>query len=446
MVLTKKVNQNYHIPPVKQQGLLAKWGEFLWLLILRIGVCWEKASLDEIKNSTNLLKTYLQERLTPTEQKVSIFLIAFLTTIFYFGFQLLTFSDIDKAIRNHQSAKAQQMINSWMTFLPDNTGLQLRLAHTKISMGEVFEGLSIVKDVQQSNPNDPYLPVVAIDLARNLRVMGESNRALPMLEKVPVSRCKECAEELLQLYTIQGRKELMNRNLQRANFYLSGALKLSEQLKESETTIDHRKRELARAYVLEAEILEKSHEEDKAIRILEESKKIYPIGQTYAMLGKLYLQRAAGSTDAKRSLEALAKAYTYGMANTEQQFAAALNKLKYFLKKEGKTDSEIKDIAKSFSLGEVDPNLQNEAKEVDEPIAAVKPKKIAEEKQIEEAAKEEVKETTETVKVTEKAVEENNKEANFPKTIYTHSTEPNKRAPEMYDSSNKQPSEEAAPN
>lgn len=357
----------------------AKLSQKLLILFQLIGerlrIIWISKKKEEVGASVKLIADCLQYNFTKQEKLASLIGLAVIAFVFYFSFEFFTFSPIDEAIRNQQSARAESLIQQRLFFMPGNNGLKLRLAHAYLALDRVSEAKSIVELVQAKNPNESYLPKVAIDLAQTLKRNDQSYRALTILEKLPPHSCKTCREEMLELYTIEGRKALMGRNLERANYFLTRALKLAEKSHETTSSLNHRKHELARAYNLHASELIKAKENDRAITILEESKKIFPIAQTYLMLAKLYYSRQANPDDLKKALDCYEKAYSFGATEVEVDYKQTVAKLKQSMKQEGLSSKEIEQQTKKFTLEDKPQIQQNDTSKEDKELPKETPEK-----------------------------------------------------------------------
>ncbi len=322
------------------------------LLSQRLQIIVKTKKQAEISNSFSLIIDFLKRSFSPAEK---LFVLVLICALVWFLVQIggfFSFSAIDKTLQNQQSAKAEGLIKNKMTFTPNDKSLKLRLAHAYLGLGRQEEAKAIIQEIQNQDPYNNYLPKVAIALSENLKRENQAEQAINILEKLPLSGCANCKQTLLELYSLEGRKALMERNLERATFFLGKALILSEKLHESNSSIGHRKRQLAQAYNLQAAELIKAKEENRAIQVLEKAGETYPNGQTYLNLGKLYAQNLAQIENIKKGLTYYEKAYSFGQTEPETVLAynQLLRSLKTKMRSEGVSAEEIEKTLKSFSL------------------------------------------------------------------------------------------------
>ena len=339
-----------------QTGLFPKVNLLFKLISERLSIIfktknnWKK----EVDFSSSLLKDFIVNNFSIGEKIFCLVIILFLYFSFTWIYDFFTYGSIDTALRNQQSAKAESLIQQGLAFNPNDNNLKLRLARAYLSLGRGVEAKKLIEEVQSIDSRNPYLGKVARELAIYLRLSKKEYQAIPILEKIPLNSCKDCLTELLYLYTVEGRNSLLHKNLSRANYFLSRALKLAEKVKESNSSVNHRKRELAKAYNMQAFQLIQSKQIDNAINILEISKDIFPIGQTYEMLGKLYLDKKEISIeDLKKSLDCSDKAYSFGLVESEVDFREALKLLKQKLREKGLSQKEVNEEVQGFQLSSV---------------------------------------------------------------------------------------------
>lgn len=319
----------------------------------------------EIALSFSLIVDFIKKTFTVQEKLVFLISIFLFFLIISQIISFFSFASIDKALQNQQSAKAENLIKTKNIFIPNNKSLKLRLAHAYLGLEREEEARIIIQEIQAQEPYNPYLPKVAIALADNLKRKQKAEQAINILEKLPLTNCQNCKQSLLELYTMEGRRALIERNLERATFFLSKALILAEKLHESSSSLGHRKRELARAYNLQAMSFIKAKELDRAINVLERSGSIYAQGQTYLELGKLYHKRQANTEDLKKALTYYEKAYSFGQTEPENilNYNQILRALKTKLQANKLSPEEIEKILKSFSLPENINRLASEPKD-----------------------------------------------------------------------------------
>lgn len=327
---------------------------FFKLFWSRARICFQTKRLEELKLTLTLLSEYLTQNFSAKEKKDFVVRTILVSIILFIGLELTTHGQINQALENHQSAKAEALIKQRLVFMPWDNGLKLRLAHAYMSLGRENEAKAIIDEVQSVDPGNSYLSKVALDLARTLKRENKAFQAISILEKLPVHSCKECVTELLNLYTIEGRRSLLDRNMERATHFLSRALKVAIKTKETSSSINHRKRELAKAYNLQADSLIKASELNRAIRLLEESNEIFPMGSTYNLLGQQYESRNAGIADLRKAIDSYRNAYSFGMTDVEVSFNKTLNKLKIALKKEGLPKKKIDEEIEKYKLSPLD--------------------------------------------------------------------------------------------
>lgn len=339
-----------------QTGLFPKVNLLFKLIFERLSIIfktknnWKK----EVDFSSSLLKDFIVNNFSIGEKIFCLVIILFLYFSFAIVYDFFTYGSIDTALRNQQSAKAESLIQQRLAFNPTDNNLKLRLARAYFSLGRGVEAKKLIEEVQSVDSRNPYLGKVARELAIYLRLSKKEYQAIPILEKIPLNSCKDCLTELLYLYTVEGRNSLLHKNLSRANYFLSRALKLAEKVKESNSSVNHRKRELAKAYNMQAFQLIQSKQIDNAINILEISKDIFPIGQTYEMLGKLYLDKKEISIeDLKKSLDCSDKAYSFGLVESEVDFREALKLLRQKLRQKGLSNKEVNEEVQGFQLSSV---------------------------------------------------------------------------------------------
>ena len=339
-----------------QTGLFPKVNLLFKLISERLSIIfktknnWKK----EVDFSSSLLKDFIVNNFSIGEKIFCLVIILFLYFSFTWIYDFFTYGSIDTALRNQQSAKAESLIQQGLAFNPNDNNLKLRLARAYLSLGRGVEAKNLIEEVQSIDSRNPYLGKVARELAIYLRLSKKEYQAIPILEKIPLNSCKDCLTELLYHYTVEGRNSLLHKNLSRANYFLSRALKLAEKVKESNSSVNHRKRELAKAYNMQAFQLIQSKQIDNAINILEISKDIFPIGQTYEMLGKLYLDKKEISIeDLKKSLDCSDKAYSFGLVESEVDFREALKLLRQKLREKGLSNKEVNEEVQGFQLSSV---------------------------------------------------------------------------------------------
>lgn len=337
---------------LNQLNFSERASSLLQLCIERLKLVLQNKNKAELENSFEVIGKYISDNFTAIEKRNCLIAIGLSILLAYFLFEGLTFRQIDQALINHQSARAESLIRQRLVIMPANRSLKLRLAHAYLGLEREKEAKAIIEEVQKTEPKNSYIPKVALALSQSLKRQNKSYEAIPILERISASDCKTCKSELRDLYTLEGRNSLLSRNLERANFFLSKALSLAEKLQESESSINHRRRELARAYNLQASQLIKAKEADRAIEVLEKSVKVFPMGQTHLMLAKLYFDRQSDSEDLKKAVESYEKAYSFGLTDPENisSFNRALSKLKQVLKQEGVAKEEIERVTESYSL------------------------------------------------------------------------------------------------
>ncbi|MDX1919964.1 MAG: hypothetical protein SFU25_04420, partial [Candidatus Caenarcaniphilales bacterium] len=343
-----KLNDN---PTLSQRVQL-----FFKLLLERVKVCFQTKRVEDVTLTFSLLWEYLNQNFSAKEKKDFVIRSIIAVVLFSLILEFTTHGQINKALENHQSAKAEEMIKQRLMFMPWDNGLKLRLAHAYMSLGRENEAKSIIDEVQSFDSGNAYLPKVALDLARTLKRQNKSFQAISILEKIPVHSCKECVTELLNLYTIEGRRSLLDRNMERATHFLSRGLKLAIKTKETPSSINHRKRELAKAYNLQADNLIKASEFNRAITLLEESNSIFPMGSTYNLLGQQYETRNTGLGDLRKAIDAYRNAYSFGITDAEISFNKTISKLKAALKKEGLPKKKIDEEIEKYKLTSVEEN------------------------------------------------------------------------------------------
>ncbi|MDJ0626448.1 MAG: tetratricopeptide repeat protein [Candidatus Caenarcaniphilales bacterium] len=365
---------------VKLEGhapLLERVGLLLRLLIERIKTCAYTKRPEDITLTFRLVFDFIKFNFNFREKRNFIIGAILFSVFLSFSLELITHGQINEAIENHQSARAEKLIKQRLFFLRDNRGLKLRLAHAYLALGRESEAKSIVETIQNQEPSHSYIPKVGLDLSETLRRRGKAFEAINILEKVPVNSCEECLAELLELYSIEGRKSLIEKNLERANYLLTRALKLSMKLKESNSSINHRKRELSRVYNLQATELIKRKKKDKAIELLEKSVEIFPRGQTYMKLGNLYMEsNGKDILTIQKSLEAYMNAYSFGVIDVEKNFNSALNLLKTELKKDGLNQDKIKELTRQYVLSHETVSIKIKEPKLSKKTNQLKRKKI----------------------------------------------------------------------
>jgi tetratricopeptide (TPR) repeat protein len=349
---------------INQLKFSQRLGFLFGLCAERLKVIWQTKRKEEFFDSFKIFFSFIEANFSANEIRNSLILIVLLFILGNFFLNAVTFNEIDRALTNQQSAKAENLVRQRLMFMPGNKGLQLRLAHAYLGLEREQEAKGIIESVQRAEPSNTYIPTVALALSQSLKRKNKSYEVIPILERVSVKACKVCKSELRDLYTIEGRNSLLKRNLERANYFLSKALFLAEKLQESDSSISHRKRELARAYNLQASQLIKAKEIDRAIQVLEKSVKVFSMGQTHLVLAKLYYDRQTDSVDLKHALESYEKAYSFGLTDPENvvAFKKALNKLKLVLKQEGQSKEQIEDAVKIYNLTE-NPTLAGKEQE-----------------------------------------------------------------------------------
>ncbi len=380
-----------------QTGLFPKLNLLFKLTFERLNIIFKAKNnwKQELSFSGSLIKDFIFNNFSVAEKLFCGVIILVFYVSFTLIYDFITYATIDKALRNQQSAKAESLIRQRLLFSPDDNSLKLRLAHAYLTLGRGVEAKNLIEEVQSIDPKNSYLGKVARELAIHLRLSKKEYQAIPILEKIPLNSCKDCVNELLELYTTEGRHSLLHKNLERANYFLSRALKLAEKVKESNSSVNHRKRELAKAYNMQAQQLIRAKQINNAIKILEISKDIFPIGQTYAILGKLYLAKKEISiNELKKSLDCSDKAYSFGLVESETDFRQALKLLKQKLKQKGLSPKEIDEEVQGFQLSSVT-IAQESAKEImaenKSKLSEIKQKEKTEE-QIQEKKEEEKQE------------------------------------------------------
>ncbi|HEY9886517.1 MAG TPA: hypothetical protein V6C96_04575 [Vampirovibrionales bacterium] len=326
----------------------------------RLNSSFKNKSFQEFSEGVKLSVAYIGQAFSIKEKLVCVLTLFFIASFSLLSFELLTHNQIDEAIKDHKFAKANKLIQGRLKFFPRSSGLNLRLAHTKLAQGQTKEAKELVEKYQALSPNDSYLPTVGLVLSQTFQRQGKSYEAIGIMEKMPIKSCPECIKELLLLYDAEGKKSLIDKNFERASHYMSQELKLAQTLELPELELKSKKQDLVRAYNLYALKLLKDGNKEKAISVFEDAVKVSSskpqASQAYKSLGKLYSELEPSSSETIRSaLQAYKNAYEGGLSEIEDDHSALLVRYETQLKKENVSDNEINKRLNAEKLEKIAP-------------------------------------------------------------------------------------------
>ncbi len=334
--------------------------EFTFLIFNRLKALIRNPNINELKFSRDLIWHYMQNSIIKDKKAFLIFIgiLCFKLFCLILIFDLITYSSIDKALNTQHSAAAERMIKARLFFLRNNAGLKLRLAKAYTDTGKTDEALVLIKQVQKNkNYSDKYFEDTVVALSENLKRKNKAKDSIEILEYMPL-KFKNAKCQLIKVYMIVGRQELINENIEKANklfleaYELAGKIKLdSETLCRTGYDFEDIKRNLANTYIIKAEklIKENSKNKDKdkeefnneLIELYKKALNLSQNGEIYLKLAQTYKNKDELSLEEiKECLRAYKSAYTEGRNEAFIEYKQMFNLLKTTLKKENKEMSE----------------------------------------------------------------------------------------------------------